>query len=579
MEKKETTVEPALEVHEESLIKETQMTNQQLPVEGIYSPLDVETPSADEDLVDVQQLSIDKRTVVTFSSGSSVNGNNENGRVNDGSNEPTVMRSTVTKLLTASHIRKRYLYRRFNLKTDDDDHDHDHDDEHNASPGPGDSPTAAVRKKVNKMKEVHFSKPKQGRVYDNKHSQEPGGIRLDDMIFGVKMAHLSCTDDTEDRLKKSGPNSLATLKHIVGGNEEDNDFRKPLSTILKDKFDLKMETWMDVSGFIRGRPVDTQGFIASNENTIVLSYRFSTTALDWMTNLSWTTTHWSPERAEKIGHAGYCSCMTGLRHLGRKPRYHTGYYNNFIYTIAMIRKHIIEPIMNANKEYQKNKQVIKPAPIKIYVCGASLGAAIATIASCFLLMELPLEDPDFLPVKLISVTLGCPRVCNQKARQAVQERLALLRPLDRAVFCRLVYNQDLVPHLPISSVILRFAHLPKLVYLTQDGDIIINPRLILYKEGFWEISRVFQTFLRDQKGAAMAKLHYYTGGILPEDPGPGQANSAARESARDISAEFAKEVQATPGPVRDHMPFWYLSTLENAKAKEDRAHLWTAPHT
>ena len=282
---------------------------------------------------------------------------------------------------------------------------------------------------------------------------------------------------------------------------------------------------------------------------------------------------------------------------------HTGYYNNFVYTIPMIRQHIIQPILQANEAYQQQRKSTQsndpdntatpppPPPIKIYVCGASLGAALATLAYCFLLMELPLDDPHFLPVKLLAVTAGSPRVGNHTFRQMIHDRMAILRRMDRAVNCRLVYNQDLVPHLPFGGGLLRFVHLDKLVFITHDGDIIINPKLVLHREGFSEIHHVVETFFKDQTGAALARMPYYSGGL--GDLGAGLVGGAsgggcgATPSAesntsnipskhdrrdQDINAAFAKEVKATPGPVRDHMPFWYLTSLENAKAKEDRAY-------
>ena len=443
-------------------------------------------------------------------------------------------------------------------------------------------PASTIKRRVVGLKEPHFGQKRQGRLYSKRYSQQPGGLRLHDMIFGVKMAHLSCTDDTPTRLQTSGANTLATLQHIVGSD----DFRKPLSTILRDTFNLEMSCWMDETGFFYGRPVDCQGYIAATPTsqplrTMVLSYRFSTSAMDWMTNLSMTTSEWCPQTSAQLGRAATCSCVAGLHHFGRKPRVHTGYYNNFVYTIPHIRKHIIEPILSANQVYQEQRKEAgdAPDPIKIYVCGASLGAAIATLAYIYILFELPLDDHTFLPVKLISVTAGSPRVCNAKMKQLFHQRMSILRPMDRAVFARLVYNQDLVPHLPFGGGLLRFHHLDKLVFITHDGDIIINPHLVLTREGFSEVRLVIVSFFKDQTGAAMARMPYYTGAAEIAGAGIAGAASAATAATNvvanatglDIKAAFAKEVESTPGPVRDHMPFWYLTSLENAKAKEDRA--------
>jgi len=34
---------------------------------------------------------------------------------------------------------------------------------------------------------------------------------------------------------------------------------------------------------------------------------------------------------------------------------------------------------------------------------------------------------------------------------------------------------------------------------------------------------------------------------------------------------FEIEVEKTPGPIKDHMPFWYLTILQKLKAKQDAA--------
>ncbi len=179
-------------------------------------------------------------------------------------------------------------------------------------------------------------KPKKGRLFNAKYGEKNGGIRVDEMIYGVKMAHLSCTDDSDERLEGSSPNSLAALEKIVGGDEPEVTSRLKLSEILKECFDLNLDCWIDESGWRKTRAVDTQGFIASNEDTIVLSYRFSTTIYDWMANLSFTSSEWKLDSDEALGHAGIFSSLRGFwtkicKPSKSRPRVHTAYYNNFIY--------------------------------------------------------------------------------------------------------------------------------------------------------------------------------------------------------------------------------------------------------
>ena len=216
-------------------------------------------------------------------------------------------RTRLPSVLTASRARRQFLYQRFNLKTsvrrgsvlnrvaisstgEGNETPEPGDEEDQATTTTGSTrrprPRRSVKQTVQEFQEQVFPKspPKQGRLYSKEYSEQPGGLRLDDMIYGLQMAQLACTDDSEDRLKTSSSNTLATLQHIVGKD----DFRKPLSTILQSKFHLALKCWIDESGIFYGRPVDSQGFIAASDTTMVLSYRFTTSALDWMTNFSMT---------------------------------------------------------------------------------------------------------------------------------------------------------------------------------------------------------------------------------------------------------------------------------------------------
>ena len=182
---------------------------------------------------------------------------------------------------------------------------------------------------------------KQGRLYCAKQGAKTGGLRVDEMLYGMKMAHLSCTDDSDERLVGSSPNAIAALEKAVGGDDPVTTAKLPLSQILKERFDLNLDCWIDESGLRKGRPVDTQGFIASNEDTIVLSYRFTTSIFDWLANLSMSSSEWEPDVNEALGHAGDCSCCKGwwtkyCTPEKAKPRVHTAYYNNFIYVSTIL---------------------------------------------------------------------------------------------------------------------------------------------------------------------------------------------------------------------------------------------------
>jgi Lipase (class 3) len=428
------------------------------------------------------------------------------------------------------------IYEEFNLKTEEP-----------SSQAPGAATEQAAAAATVKPP---ARKPRKGRLYGKKYSLEPAGIKVDDMIYGLKMAHLSCTDDSEGRLAKSGANTIKALEEIVGVE----DARKPLSTLLKDHFDLNMDCWINESGFWNMRAVDTQGFIASNESTIVLSYRFSTSAFDWMTNLDMSSSEWEPDRDEVIGHAGWCSCLDGVYTKyftdHGKPRVHTGFYNNFIYTIPHIRKHILEPLLKSDAK-----------PKKVYICGCSLGAALATVAYFFVLQEMmpSLENPDFVDHKLYSVTAGSPRVCDPQMRDEVMDKVRRLRPLDRAVICRLVFDQDLVPHIPFH--ISGFVHVDKLVFITANGDVIINPRLSKSKN-FAEMVTVWNSF--------KTKVDDKTKKLV-EATAPKKATGSAKmeDTAEGEKSAFEIECETTPVPIKCHMPYFYLTHLEHLKEREE----------
>lgn len=422
---------------------------------------------------------------------------------------------------------KTSIYSPFNLKNSQDENDET--EEERASP-----------------------RPKQGRMYGTNYSQQPGGIKVEDMIFGVKMAHLSCTDDSEKRLTRSGPNTIFALERIVGAENT----HKPLSLLLKEQFNLQMNTWISHSGFFHGRPVDTQGFVASNESTIVLSFRFSTSIKDWLTNLSMSSSEWQPDKDEVIGHAGNCSCFWGwytkfFTNRPTKPRVHTGFYNNFVHTIPDLREYILKPLLAKDA-----------TPKQVFICGCSLGAAMATMAFCFILQEMQdnLLDPNFVNHKLISVTAGCPRAVDDVMRQRILTIMKKLRPLDRAVLCRLVYNHDLVPHIPFNLTSNSFTHLDKLVYITEAGDVIINPKLE-HSSSFAEVQDVFYNFWASVQ-------HLNTKKAREEEEGDDD-NKNNDSEGQPTKTAFELECETTPEPIKDHMAYWYLTFLEKLKEKLD----------
>mmetsp|Transcript_24331 Transcript_24331/g.27728 ORF Transcript_24331/g.27728 Transcript_24331/m.27728 type:complete len:620 (+) Transcript_24331:93-1952(+) len=462
-----------------------------------------------------------------------------------------------------------------------------------------------LSKRIRSTLHISYNEPK-GRMYSSKYAQKPGGICVEDMLYGLNVAHLSCTDDTEERLSNNGPQVIETIKMIINSKIKEKKQRKqqvveqqrnnennngddentdengnfydshrlhllPLSLMLKRYFNLNLDYHIDESGFRSGRPVDTQGFIASNDDTIVLSYRFTTSIYDWMTNLSMGKAEWNPDSDDQLGRAKVCgSCRGGFMGYGPRPRVHIGFYNNFLYTSSYVEKYILEKLRDKST-----------TPKKVYVVGMSLGAGIATVAFCWLLEKFDWEQS---PHKLLCVTAGCPRVCNRLMKKRIQGKLDELRPTDKAKYIRCVYNSDMVTHLPFS--IQSYRHLEKLVYITSKGDVIINPRLQPLRQ-FSEVVALFKSFQKREKskdGETVKRRESILTAYLSdyrmtkaqgeiEDDESQQATTPEQKlemakQAKSLMSLFEEECETTAGPIKDHMSFWYIKHLQNLMARE-----------
>jgi len=300
---------------------------------------------------------------------------------------------------------------------------------------------------------------------------------------------------------------------------------------------------------------------------------------DWMANLSMTSSEWEPEDDAKLGHAGVFSSLSGwgtklCRPTQAKARVHTGYYNNFIYTIPMIRKHIIEPLLSESAN--KNAK-----PKKIYVVGCSLGAAISQIAFCFILEQLypKLMDPDYkLVERLIAVNAGCPRIGDRRFCVMIMKKMNDLRDanLDRAVICRLVYNNDIVPHAPPN--ILTYHHLDKMVYITKHGKhVIVNPDMSNLFTRFNEIRAIYSIVLQKKKKEFGERRTELTNTMRERaslfnltDTAKAAAQINMMEAPKEEDkTDFEKECESSPEAIHDHMPYWYMSYLEKLKKEQD----------
>jgi pimeloyl-ACP methyl ester carboxylesterase len=373
--------------------------------------------------------------------------------------------------------------------------------------------------------EVAKVKPK-GRTYDPAYSQKPGGVHIEELVLAMKLASIAITDDKPDTLKnisKANPWHTEALTIITGSTEEAN---KPLTEILKTHFNLECDIIIDVHKVTKGgHVVDTQGYIAHNDEMIVLSYRCTTTGFDWLTNLTTTSSAWEPEVDIDQGHSGLFSCVDCCMHGDGeyKPRVHTGFYNNFLVTAPLIQQYI-DPLLGPDQPKRK-----------LYVVGHSLGAGIATMAACYFLLN---NDWATLNQKLVVVTAGSPRAVLESMQQKIHAEWKRLRPLDKLVICRIVRDKDVVPSVP--PALFGFRHLDKLVYITKDGQIIVNPNLD--GSNFVDVKTLGSLAIRHPS-------------LLDDDPDDVVEDNTEEET------EYDQQIKMIPRPFRDHMPDFYLYPL------------------
>eukprot|EP00584_Thalassiosira_punctigera_P014735 CAMPEP_0172552812 /NCGR_PEP_ID=MMETSP1067-20121228/47207_1 /TAXON_ID=265564 ORGANISM="Thalassiosira punctigera, Strain Tpunct2005C2" /NCGR_SAMPLE_ID=MMETSP1067 /ASSEMBLY_ACC=CAM_ASM_000444 /LENGTH=401 /DNA_ID=CAMNT_0013340873 /DNA_START=228 /DNA_END=1433 /DNA_ORIENTATION=- len=368
-----------------------------------------------------------------------------------------------------------------------------------------------------------------GREYDAAYETEPGAVRLEDLLLGTKLACVAITDDEEGTLAEVGklnPWHIEALTMITGSEEEAH---KPLTHILRAHFGLEVDRMIDLNGWSGGHPIDTQGFIAHNDEIIVVSFRCTTSAMDWMTNFAAGSSEWELDEDLEQGHSGWCSCFEGNACLGGtgKPRVHTGFYNNILQTIPVLQE-FVDPLLAPDQP-----------PRKLYVVGHSLGAGISTMAAVYFLNK---HDWKNLPHRFVNVSAGTPRSCHADMAELVEEKLAELRPLDRAIVCRVVDNEDVVARVPTGYV-----HVGELVFLTEDGYVLVGPEVDdehVIDEGEMEELRKGNPKL----AATEAKSE------------EGERGVAAKTEEGEIT-EFEEMMRMIPRPIRDHCPNYYLAPL------------------
>jgi triacylglycerol lipase len=164
-----------------------------------------------------------------------------------------------------------------------------------------------------------------------------------------------------------------------------------------------------------GNDIDTQGFIASEENHIVVSFCGSESFQDWWTNLTFTS-ETGPFQGTQV---------------------HKGFQDALVPTLVRIAS---------------DTQKYNPSGTKqIWIAGHSLGGALAVLLTAMLVA-------DDIPVAGL-YTYGAPRVGDNTFEEAFNQRFANA--------FRVVNEDDMVPHLP--PEFLGYSHTGKRVLFSRDG--------------------------------------------------------------------------------------------------------------
>ena len=121
--------------------------------------------------------------------------------------------------------------------------------------------------------------------------------------------------------------------------------------------------------------------------------------------------------------------------------------------------------------------------------------------------------------------------------------------MDKAVIACIARDRDTVASVP--HEFLGFRHLDKLVYITKDGHILINPNL------------GSDNVVDEEKIKELLTIN------------PSLAESESEQYADDTTTKckkrYEKLICKIPGPLRDHMPEFYLEPLIKLMEREAAA--------
>ena len=229
---------------------------------------------------------------------------------------------------------------------------------------------------------------------------------------------------------------------------------------------------VEVFEIVRGRDIDTQGYVAFNDTHVVAAFRGTDSLPDWLTNLQAVK---DPGPWENTA-------------------VHEGFQDAFLASALQIGEII-------GRNVQADHQV--------WLTGHSLGGALAVLLAATLM------ESD-LPVHGL-YTFGAPRVGDRKFARALNNSLQGV-----TANWRVVNKDDLVPHVPLESF---FSHSGNRMLLMGDGSVSHSGRAWGdFKESMWG-------WIGRQLGHR--KLRIAAPHVLDSDIGYLQRLAAQRDAALD----------------------------------------------
>lgn len=289
-----------------------------------------------------------------------------------------------------------------------------------------------------------------GRHYSAVRATQPGGIRIEDLMLGVKLACLAYTDDQRGTLDHLGGTKKA-IETLAGGPER---ARRPLTEILHGLGYSVDRIFSHTAVLGSVRTVDTHGFIAHNDQDIVISYRGTTGIVEWLTDLAASPIPFQPNLDSEKHTVG---CLLG-RH--PQPQAHQGFYDAFLASVCDINQKLMPQLRDVSR------------PKRLMIVGHSIGGAIAMGALGYLL-----QTYDFAssPHRILFVSTGQPRFGDEIFANSLDKQLASLKRSGKCCAVRLVNDCDAVPTVPSTAG--GYRHAAKLCLLTSEGDLLVGPEI------------------------------------------------------------------------------------------------------